>query len=160
MTTITADTALNIGARDASAATTKKCGLAAPATRQFLSVAPTPDSHPRQWAIFSQLDADGSGTLDIDEVYNYLADMDETVADELMQVLDANNDGEVDFSEFCAGWDNIFSISIHESQHINRQAALSAAVNVQRHFRGFQARRMLVNCALQMSRCALLSLSG
>ena len=32
-------------------------------------------SHPRQWAIFSQLDADGSGTLDIDEIYTYLADM-------------------------------------------------------------------------------------
>jgi hypothetical protein len=34
---------------------------------------PTPESHPREWAIFSQLDADGNGSLDIDEIYAYVS---------------------------------------------------------------------------------------
>ena len=39
-----------------------------------------------------------------------LANMDENVANELMSVLDENGDGEVDFEEFCNGWDRIFIV--------------------------------------------------
>ena len=34
---------------------------------------PTAESHPREWAIFSQLDADGNGSLDIEEIYAYVS---------------------------------------------------------------------------------------
>ena len=37
--------------------------------------------------------------------------MEEGAANALVQVLDANNDGEVDFEEFCAGWDKIFALT-------------------------------------------------
>ena len=70
-------------------------------------MAPTAESHPREWALFSQIDVDGNGSLDIDEIYAYFADMEEGVANELLQVLDTNNDGQVDFEEFCAGWDMV-----------------------------------------------------
>ena len=129
---------------------------------------PTPDSHPRQWAVFSQLDADGSGTLDIEEIFAYLADMDENIANELMEELDTNNDGEVDFEEFCNGWDRIFIVSGGDPPGGEMDAATgsgsakpepaepaqaaaaaageageesAAATAVQAHYRGYQARK-------------------
>ena len=126
---------------------------------------PTPDSHPRQWAVFSQLDADGSGTLDIEEIFAYLADMDENIANELMEELDTNNDGEVDFEEFCNGWDRIFIVSGGDPPGGEPDAATdsgsalkpaepaqasaegeageesAAATAVQAHYRGYQARK-------------------
>ena len=125
---------------------------------------PTPDSHPRQWAVFSQLDADGSGTLDIEEIFAYLADMDENIANELMEELDTNNDGEVDFEEFCNGWDRIFIVSggdppgepdaatdsgsalkpaepAQASAEGEAGEESAAATAVQAHYRGYQARK-------------------
>lgn len=62
--------------------------------------------------MFCQIDEDNSGTLDTEELYAYLADMEEDIANELMQELDANGDGVVDFAEFVVGWNNVFSIEV------------------------------------------------
>lgn len=161
---------------------------------------PTPESHPRQWAVFSQvptgchrlsvtccrsvsvarccvqLDADGSGTLDVEEIFEYvrapatrrpctplmslvvpcridmqLADMDENIANELMSVLDQNGDGEVDFEEFCNGWERIFIVggqgdgdedaSSQQDATVVDDEEAAAAATVQSHFRGHQARK-------------------
>ena len=143
------------------------------------------------WFAFActQLDADGSGTLDIEEIFEYvralrilqrravctgaltprslaayvlpqLADMDENIANELMSELDQNGDGEVDFEEFCNGWDRIFIVGSRDTEggdaapQQESQAAdgadaaatdddeqAAAAATVQSHFRGHQARK-------------------
>jgi|EP01049_Picozoa_sp_SAG25_P008778 hypothetical protein len=186
------------------------------------AVAPSPDSHPRQWAIFTQLDEDGSGTLDLDEIYNYLADMNEGVANELMQALDTNNDGEVDFTvwahphartlralarhvchlpapchlppaalgglypphpplppphvllswltlgpkqEFCAGWDTVFFVTGDKKFEDGGDGGGAgddgggslAALTVQRHYRGHQARRELVRTAAALRCCVIVA---
>lgn len=122
-----------------------------------------------------QLDADGSGTLDVEEIFEYvrftadkftfmgcvslyprrvamqLADMDENIANELMSVLDENGDGEVDFEEFCNGWERIFIVGGQDADGSDRECQqggavddngeAAAAATVQSHFRGHQARK-------------------
>ena len=66
----------------------------------------TASTHPEQWEVFSSMDADGNGTLDTDELFIALADkIEESVAYELMEIMDMNGDGVIDFEEFCTGWD-------------------------------------------------------
>ena len=48
---------------------------------------------PRQWEVFQELDEDGTGTLSTDEVFDFLAGKDESVANDLMTELDQNHDG-------------------------------------------------------------------
>ena len=48
---------------------------------------------PRQWEVFQELDEDGTGTLSTDEVFDFLAGKDESVAHDLMTELDQNHDG-------------------------------------------------------------------
>ena len=69
---------------------------------------PDASAHPAEWALFCQLDADESGTLNAAELLENVADRDEGVANQLMALLDTNKDGEVDFQEFLAGWDSLF----------------------------------------------------
>ena len=69
---------------------------------------PDASANPAEWALFCQLDADESGTLNAAELLENVADQDERVANELMALLDTNKDGEVDFQEFVAGWDSLF----------------------------------------------------
>jgi hypothetical protein len=33
----------------------------------------TPDTHPKEWEVFCQIDADKSGTLDTEELYAYVS---------------------------------------------------------------------------------------
>jgi hypothetical protein len=61
----------------------------------------------------------------------------ERLFSEMMDVLDTNNDGIVDFEEFCAGWDNIFVIT----SATTADAEAEAATRVQAAFRGHSARR-------------------
>jgi len=79
-----------------------------------------------------------------------LAAMDENIANELMSVLDQNGDGEVDFEEFCNGWDRIFIVGAQggDDDATSQQSATvaddeeaAAAATVQSHFRGHQARK-------------------
>lgn len=85
-----------------------------------------------------------------------LAEMDENIANELMAKLDQNGDGEVDFEEFCNGWERIFIVGSHDSNETAKAAAggdpetidigdgeeeQAAAATVQSHFRGHQERK-------------------
>ena len=87
---------------------------------------PSPSDHPREWEIFCRLDADGSGTLDTEELFEYIADQDERVADELMAQLDQNGDGEVDFR--CAP---TAACSAHRHRPVNPAGLLSRREFVQ-----------------------------
>jgi Ca2+-binding EF-hand superfamily protein len=71
--------------------------------------------YPRQFALFNALDADGSGSLDPAELAAQLSKqgsvaggatpiMDVGTAGELVDALDRNADGKVDFLEFCHAW--------------------------------------------------------
>ena len=62
------------------------------------------EDYPEQWAVFCKLDENGSGLLAEDEVWEFVAEKDEHVANELLSTLDTNNDGEIDFSEFLVVW--------------------------------------------------------
>lgn len=76
-----------------------------------------------------------------------LAAMDENIANELMSVLDQNGDGEVDFEEFCNGWDRIFIVGAQgdagddAASTVADEEEAAAAATVQSHFRGHQARK-------------------
>ena len=60
------------------------------------------------WEVFRQLDVDGDGSLEYDQLFEFVAGMDENVANELMSMLDTNQDGKIDFQEFQAGWGSLF----------------------------------------------------
>lgn len=67
-------------------------------------------SHPKEWEIFCQIDEDNSGTLDTEELFLYLADMEEDIANELMQELSGQSSGVlIDFANFVVGWKKVFS---------------------------------------------------
>jgi hypothetical protein len=63
-----------------------------------------PADYPAQWAVFKDLDVDSSGLLDEDEIWEWVAEKDEGVANELMSSLDTNGDGAIDFNEFLEVW--------------------------------------------------------
>ena len=116
---------------------------------------PTAATHQAEWAVFTQIDADGSGTLDPEELYNFLAGMDEEIAKELTAALDTDGklvlcprdtrpcvfhlglliaaktagDGEVDFGEFVAGWNKVFVVAARSQPP--PLAALAAGRNMQ-----------------------------
>jgi len=63
------------------------------------------ETHPREWSIFEQLDTNGNGSLDKDEVIAALERFgEEAMAQQLMDKLDTNKDGMVSFEEFVAGF--------------------------------------------------------
>ena len=95
-------------------------------------------THPKQWAVFTQIDTDGSGQLDEDELFAYYADYaDESVANALIAALDSDGDGTVDFNEFCAGWSRFFG------GEVASVAEVAAAVRLQSWMRGCQVRKSL-----------------
>ena len=49
--------------------------------------------------LFQQFDADGSGTIDAQELRQVLGD--EVDVDEVLREVDINGDGVVDYEEFC-----------------------------------------------------------
>ena len=68
----------------------------------------TADSAEQLRAIFDELDEDGSGALDRDEVRSLVTqlgmDASEKDVDAAMAVMDTDGNGTVDFDEFCAWW--------------------------------------------------------
>ncbi len=66
------------------------------------AAASNPADYPVQWTAFTKLDEDGSGLLDKDEVWEWVAEKDEQVANEIMKTFDTNQDGQIDFNEFLA----------------------------------------------------------
>ena len=64
------------------------------------------DSHPREWILFEQIDINGDHVLQKEEVEKHFERLGlPTVAGELLKELDKNNDGQIDFEEFVAGWE-------------------------------------------------------
>ena len=63
---------------------------------------------PAEWALFSQLDVDNSGGLDKDELWIALsAGGNGDSATQLIEMVDTNGDGLVDFSEFIQAFDDV-----------------------------------------------------
>eukprot|EP01052_Picozoa_sp_SAG31_P017417 SAG31_NODE_1190_length_9465_cov_4.082746_9_plen_264_part_00 len=56
--------------------------------------------YPEEWQIFCALDVDGGGTLDKDELWCKLASLGEQQATQMIDMVDLNGDGVVDFDEF------------------------------------------------------------
>ena len=57
-----------------------------------------------------EIDADENGALDADEIFDWVAGKDESVANELYSLLEDGKDGAsglVQFEEFCAAWDRM-----------------------------------------------------
>mmetsp|Transcript_40476 Transcript_40476/g.49090 ORF Transcript_40476/g.49090 Transcript_40476/m.49090 type:complete len:106 (-) Transcript_40476:120-437(-) len=70
---------------------------------------PTKESHPRQWAVFSQIDANGDGSLSTQEFHSALEAMgEEGFAYKMIEAMDADGDGEITFVEFVAGFDKLY----------------------------------------------------
>ena len=64
------------------------------------------DSHPREGILFEQIDINGDHVLQKEEVEKHFERLGlPTVAGELLKELDKNNDGQIDFEEFVAGWE-------------------------------------------------------
>ena len=64
------------------------------------------ESHPMQWAVFQQIDRSGAGLLQTEEIVAYMAELgQEEMSRELVRALDQDGDGNVDFAEFCQGWE-------------------------------------------------------
>eukprot|EP01052_Picozoa_sp_SAG31_P031809 SAG31_NODE_3413_length_4303_cov_1.471694_5_plen_585_part_00 len=65
------------------------------------------DSHPEEWKIFCALDVDGSGGLDKDELWVKLSALGEEQATQLVEMVDRNADGVIDFHEFVSAFANV-----------------------------------------------------
>eukprot|EP01047_Picozoa_sp_COSAG01_P092464 COSAG01_NODE_23828_length_800_cov_1.192582_1_plen_139_part_00 len=66
---------------------------------------PDEDSHPREWILFTRIDLDGDRKLQKSEVEAYFEEQGmESIADMLMDKLDEDGDGEIDFGEFVKGY--------------------------------------------------------
>ena len=57
--------------------------------------------HPQEWKIFDTLDVDNGGTLDKDELWCKLAANGEETATQMLEMVDLNGDGVVDFDGEC-----------------------------------------------------------
>lgn len=69
----------------------------------------TKEDNPDEWAIFDALDVDNGGTLDKDELWVKLAVNGEDEATQLMELVDLNGDGVIDFDEFCQAFSDATS---------------------------------------------------
>jgi Ca2+-binding EF-hand superfamily protein len=88
----------------AAAVAEAKAAAEAPVPAEDAAASNPAEDYPAQWAVFTELDEDDSGLLGEDEVWDWVAEKDEQVANEIMSSLDVNNDGEIDFSEFLTIW--------------------------------------------------------
>ena len=63
------------------------------------------DSHPREWILFTKIDLDGDRKLQRNEVESYFKKQGlDNVAQTLMEEMDGDGDGEIDFAEFVSGY--------------------------------------------------------
>ena len=68
-------------------------------------------THPREWAIFSSIDSDDSGQVDLEELLDACVSMGVGQAlNDLVDTLDSNHDGLVDFDEFVAGFATVSAL--------------------------------------------------
>ena len=86
-----------------------------------LKLAATKASHPMQWAVFRQIDTSGDGLLQADEIRAYMTELGQPeMATQLLEALDRDGDGDVDFPEFCAGWERwLASNSVGTNDHLS-----------------------------------------
>jgi hypothetical protein len=62
---------------------------------------------PEEWAVFSAL-VDGTGELDKDDLWCKLAStVDDEQATQLIEIVDKNGDGKIDFCQFCDAFENL-----------------------------------------------------
>lgn len=64
--------------------------------------------------VFEMFDEDGSGAIDRDEIKKFfsMADADEAFINEMIDEVDQNGDGEIQFDEFCAMMSGIFAKNV------------------------------------------------
>ena len=68
-------------------------------------LAASKETHPMQWAVFQQIDSSGDGVLQAEEITAYLSELGQgEMAGQLVQAIDTDGDGDIDFFEFCKGW--------------------------------------------------------
>eukprot|EP01051_Picozoa_sp_SAG22_P004364 SAG22_NODE_231_length_14551_cov_22.298090_14_plen_181_part_00 len=73
-----------------------------------LELAALKEGNPREWEVFEKLDADNSGGLDKDELWCKLAAThDDDSATQLIDMVDLNGDGVVDFDEFLQAFADV-----------------------------------------------------
>ena len=73
---------------------------------------PNKETHPREWAIFSSIDVDDDGKVDKTELTDACREMGLVERmNSLAELLDANHDGLVDFTEFVAGFSAVASMT-------------------------------------------------
>jgi tetratricopeptide (TPR) repeat protein len=85
-----------------------------------LKLSATKASHPMQWAVFRQIDTSGDGLLQADEVRAYMTELGQPeMATQLLDALDRDGDGDIDFPEFCAGWERwLANNSVGTNDHL------------------------------------------
>jgi predicted nucleic acid-binding Zn-ribbon protein len=82
-------------------------------------------SHPMQWAVFQQIDTSGDGLLQTAEISAYMSELGQAeMARELVRALDVDGDGDIDFKEFCRGWERwIAANSVGANSGYSRHSA-------------------------------------
>eukprot|EP00931_Biecheleriopsis_adriatica_P009032 TRINITY_DN110145_c0_g1_i1.p1 TRINITY_DN110145_c0_g1~~TRINITY_DN110145_c0_g1_i1.p1 ORF type:complete len:418 (+),score=71.87 TRINITY_DN110145_c0_g1_i1:59-1312(+) len=93
------------------------------------------ETHPREWAIWSKLDTDKSGTLTSEEIRKMCRNFDATShADLLEGILDPMNYGYVTFPQFCKNFQAIAVVrAAARLKHWHRTFGLGVAGNVAGH---------------------------
>ena len=68
---------------------------------------PDEDSHPREFLLYSQIDVDGDQILTKEEVEAFFVERGmSNIAGKMMETMDTNGDGGIDFQEFVQGYDS------------------------------------------------------
>ena len=122
---------------------------AADASRRFASLRA---EHTRLASLFDQLDLNGNGTLEPHELKSNIERFgEENLANDLMAVLDANNDGVVSFKEFVEGFQayeakrlqTLFHVMDGDKSNTVDDDELEAALKQRFHFTGRMLKKLL-----------------
>jgi len=73
------------------------------------------EAHPREYALFQQMDKDNSGFLDPYEIRDWCARMgEEVLGDKLFESMDADGNGMIELSEFISGFQKVMPIQFRK----------------------------------------------